>query len=84
MLLKYLSFVSFLLHALQKMNNLRPILNTPKLSNNLQVWAPETISLEVRRPVREADHSPPSSAEVKEWVELYLHSSIRLHGVVLS
>jgi len=24
--------------------------------------------------VREADNSPPSSAEVKEWVELYLHS----------
>jgi hypothetical protein len=23
---------------------------------------------------READHSPPSSAEVKEWVELYLQS----------
>jgi hypothetical protein len=23
---------------------------------------------------READHSPPSSADVKEWVELYLHS----------
>jgi hypothetical protein len=23
---------------------------------------------------READHLPPSSAEVKEWVELYLHS----------
>jgi hypothetical protein len=23
---------------------------------------------------READHSPPSSAEVEEWVELYLHS----------
>jgi hypothetical protein len=22
----------------------------------------------------EADHSPPSSAEVKEWVKLYLHS----------
>jgi hypothetical protein len=33
---------------------------------------------------READHSPPSTAEVKEWVELYLHSPIRLHGVVLS
>jgi hypothetical protein len=33
---------------------------------------------------RKADHSPPSSAEVKEWVELYLHSPIRLHGVVLS
>jgi hypothetical protein len=23
---------------------------------------------------READHSPLSSAEVKEWAELYLHS----------
>jgi hypothetical protein len=23
---------------------------------------------------READYSPPLSAEVKEWVELYLHS----------
>jgi hypothetical protein len=23
---------------------------------------------------READHLPPSSAEVKEWVELYIHS----------
>jgi len=23
---------------------------------------------------READHSPPSSAEVEEWVKLYLHS----------
>jgi hypothetical protein len=32
---------------------------------------------------READHSPPSRAEVKEWVELYLYSPIRLHGVVL-
>jgi hypothetical protein len=29
----------------------------------------------VKRPVREADRSPPSSAEVKEFVELYLHSS---------
>jgi hypothetical protein len=28
----------------------------------------------VKRPGREADHSPPSSDEVKEWVELYLHS----------
>jgi hypothetical protein len=33
---------------------------------------------------REANHSPQSSAGVKEWVELYLHSPIRLHGVVLS
>jgi hypothetical protein len=28
----------------------------------------------VKRPERDADHSPPSSAEVEEWVELYLHS----------
>jgi hypothetical protein len=32
------------------------------------------LSLGIKRPGREADHSPPSSAEVKEWVELYLHS----------
>jgi hypothetical protein len=37
----------------------------------------------VKRPGRKADHSPPSSAEVKECVELYIHSRIRLHGVVL-
>jgi len=35
-------------------------------------------------PGREADHSPPSSAEVKECVELYIQPPIRLHGVVLS
>jgi hypothetical protein len=29
--------------------------------------------LRLKRPGREADHSPPPSAEVKEWVELYLH-----------
>jgi hypothetical protein len=34
---------------------------------------PGALSLGVKRPVGEADHSPPSSAEVKEWVELYLH-----------
>jgi hypothetical protein len=32
------------------------------------------LSLGVKRPGREADHSPLSSAKVKEWVELYLHS----------
>jgi hypothetical protein len=42
------------------------------------------LSLRVKRPGREADHSPPSSADVKEYVELYIHSPIRLHGVVLS
>jgi hypothetical protein len=28
-------------------------------------WVPGAISLGVKRPVREADHTPPSSAEVK-------------------
>jgi hypothetical protein len=38
----------------------------------------------IKQPEREADHSPPSSAEVKEYVELYFHSPIRRNGVVLS
>jgi hypothetical protein len=38
-------------------------------------WVPGALSLGVKRPVREADPSPPSSAEVKECVKLYLHSS---------
>jgi len=42
------------------------------------------VSLGVTWPGREADHSPSSSIEVKEWVELYLHNPIRLRGVVLS
>jgi hypothetical protein len=57
-----------------------------------RLWGPPSLlsngyqgglSLGVKRPGREAHHSPPSSAEVKEWVEVYLHSPIRLHGVVL-
>jgi hypothetical protein len=36
-------------------------------------WVPEALCLEVKRSMREADHSPPPSAEVKEFVELYLH-----------
>jgi hypothetical protein len=47
-------------------------------------WVPGALSLEVKRPEREADHSPPSSVEVKGCVELNLHSPIRLHGLVLS
>jgi hypothetical protein len=37
-------------------------------------WAPGALFLGVKRPGREAGHSPPSSAEVRECVELYLHS----------
>jgi hypothetical protein len=42
------------------------------------------LSLGIKRPGREADHSPPCRAEVKEFMELYLHSPIRLRGAVLS
>jgi hypothetical protein len=37
-------------------------------------WVPGALSLGVKRAGREADYSPPSSAEVKECMELYLHS----------
>jgi hypothetical protein len=33
---------------------------------------------------RESDHSPPTSAEVKENVDLYIHSTTRRHGIVLN
>jgi hypothetical protein len=46
-------------------------------------WVPGALSLGLKRPECEADHSPPYSAEVKECVELYLHSPIRLYGVML-
>jgi hypothetical protein len=35
-------------------------------------WVPGALSLRVKRPGREADHTTQSGAEVKEWVELYL------------
>jgi hypothetical protein len=47
-------------------------------------WAQGALSQRIKRPGREADHSPSSSAEVKECVKLYLHSPLRLHCVVLS
>jgi hypothetical protein len=37
-------------------------------------WVPGAFSLGVKRPGREADRSPPSSTEVKEWVELHIDS----------
>jgi hypothetical protein len=47
-------------------------------------WVQGAISLGVERSGCKADYSPPSSPEVKECVELYLPSPIRLRGVVLS
>jgi hypothetical protein len=37
-------------------------------------WVPGALSLGVKRPGREADHSPPSNREVEECVVLYHHS----------
>jgi hypothetical protein len=47
-------------------------------------WVPWALSLEVKRPGREADHSLPSSAEVKNAWSYTSIPPIRLHGVVLS
>jgi hypothetical protein len=44
---------------------------------------PGALSPGIKRPGHEADHSPPTSAEVKKNVNLYIHSPIRLHGLVL-
>jgi len=37
-------------------------------------WVPGALSLGVKWPGHEADHLPLSSAKVKEYMELYLHS----------
>jgi len=47
-------------------------------------WALGAFSLRVKGTGREADHSPPSKCRGQECVELYIHSPIRLHGMVLS
>jgi hypothetical protein len=44
-------------------------------TQSLIQWVPRVLSLGVKRPGREADHSP-SSGEVTELVELYLHSNM--------
>jgi hypothetical protein len=47
-------------------------------------WVPGSLFLELKRSVREADHSPPSSAEVKNaWIYTSTPPTC-LHGVVLS
>jgi hypothetical protein len=47
-------------------------------------WVPGTLSLEAKQPGREADHSPPSSAEVKNAWSYTSTLPISFHGVVLS
>jgi hypothetical protein len=47
-------------------------------------WVLGALFLGVERLGREADHSPPSGAEVKNAWSFTFTSPIRLHGVVLS
>jgi hypothetical protein len=47
-------------------------------------WVPGALSLGVKRPRRETDHSHPSCAEVKNAWCYTSTPPIRLHGVVLS
>jgi hypothetical protein len=47
-------------------------------------WVPGALSLGVKRPGREADHSPLSSAEVKNAWSYTSTPPISLHGAVLS
>jgi hypothetical protein len=47
-------------------------------------WVPQALFLGIKRPGREADHSPPSSADVKNAWSYTSTPPIRLHVVVLS
>jgi len=48
-------------------------------------WVPGALSLWIKRPGREADHSPPSSAKVKNaWSYASSTPLIRLHAIVLN
>jgi hypothetical protein len=49
-------------------------------------WVPGALFPGVKRPAREAHHSPPASGRGQEnmLVDLYIHSPIRFHGVVLN
>jgi hypothetical protein len=47
-------------------------------------WIPGALSLGVKRPGREAEHSPPSSVEVNNTWSYTFTPPIRRHGVLLS
>jgi len=45
---------------------------------------PRSLSVRVKQPGGESDHSPVSSSEVKNSGVLYVHSILNLHGVVFN
>jgi hypothetical protein len=71
--------------ARTKQNSIMIKLSIPAVGSNeppIQS-APGALSLGVKRPEREADHSPPSSAEVKFSWSYTSTPPVPLHGVVL-
>jgi hypothetical protein len=42
------------------------------------------LSLAIKQPGHEADHSPPASTKGQEYMDLYIHSPIDPHDVVLN
>jgi hypothetical protein len=59
----------------------RPVLGPTQLPIQ---WVPGALTLGAKRPGRVADHSPPSSAEVKNAWSFAFPSLIRLYGVVFN
>jgi hypothetical protein len=55
-----------------------------RLWGSPMLWVPGVISLGLKRLGREANHSPPSSAEVENAWSYTSTPPIRLHGVLLS
>jgi len=71
------AMMGFFLFATASISALKPI--QPPIQ-----WVPGVISTGVKRPRREANYSPPSSAEIKN-VWIYTSTPpIRLHGMVLN
>jgi hypothetical protein len=67
------------------------IFSPPRRSDGL--WVPANLPSNgyrglfprgVKRPGREVDHSPPTSADVKKTLGPHIHSPVSLHGVVLN
>jgi hypothetical protein len=65
-----------LLHVVQNGSGVRPA--------SYPMGIGGALSPRIKRPGREADHSPPTSDEVKKNVDQYIHSPIRLQGAVLN
>jgi len=60
------------------------IISDSELTCHCTTYQPGALSLGVKRPGREADHSPPYSAEVKNVWSYNFTTTIRLHGKALS